>query len=265
MPYVQHTAAEQEELLRAIGVRRLEDLFAAIPAEIRLQHRLDLPAGQSEYEVLRDLGALGARNRPAGSMTSFLGAGIYDSIVPSVVGAMLSRSEFYTAYTPYQAEISQGTLQTIYEFQTMVANLTGMDLANASMYDGASALAESAMLMTDGTERRRILVPASLHPRYRAVLDTYTSDLEHEIVVLPYGADGRLDAARVAAACDETTGVLVLQQPNFFGLVEDVAALRTALEGLPAERRPELVVAVDPVSLGVLTPPGEYGARDRRR
>jgi glycine dehydrogenase subunit 1 len=193
-------------------------------------------------------------------MTSFLGAGIYDGIVPSSVGAILSRSEFYTAYTPYQAEISQGTLQTIFEFQTMIANLTGLDLANASMYDGATALAESAMLMVDGTPRHRILAPGSLNPRYRAVLDTYTSDVEPEVVTVPYGRDGRLDLQRLTALCDGSAGVLLLQQPNFFGIVEDTAAVQQTLDALPADKRPELVVSVDPVSLGVLVPPGEYGA-----
>ena len=261
MPYVQHTEAEQREMLQVIGVRRLEDLFAAIPAEIRLQRPLDLPAGKSEYEVLRDIAALGSRNHPAGSMVSFLGGGAYDGIVPSVVGAILSRSEFYTAYTPYQAEISQGTLQTIYEFQTMVANLTGMDLANASMYDGATAMAECALLLAHDSDRKRVLVPAALHPRYRAVLDTYASDVDLEIATLPCGRDGRLDLERLPAACDAATGVLVLQQPNFFGQVEDAPALRRVLDDMPAERRPELLVATaDPVSLGVLVPPGEYGA-----
>jgi glycine dehydrogenase subunit 1 len=261
MPYVQHTEAEQREMLQAIGLRRMEDLFAAIPPEIRLQRPLGLPAGQSEYEVLKDIAALGSRNRPAGSMVSFLGAGAYDGIVPSVVAAILSRSEFYTAYTPYQAEISQGTLQTIYEFQTMVANLTGMDLANASMYDGATAMAECALLLAHDSDRKRILAPANLHPRYRAVLDTYVSDVDVEVATVPCGRDGRLDLERLPAACAATTGVLVLQQPNFFGQVEDTAALRRVLDAVPAERRPLLlVVTADPVSLGVLVPPGEYGA-----
>jgi glycine dehydrogenase subunit 1 len=261
MPYVQHTEADQQEMLRAIGVRSLDDLFASVPADIRLRGALDLPRGRSEYEVMRDLAALGARNRPAGLATSFLGGGIYDGIVPSVVGAMLSRSEYYTAYTPYQAEISQGTLQTIFEFQTLIANLTGLELANASMYDGATALAECAMLLTDGTDRRRILVPASLHPRYRAVLDTYVSDLPIAVATVPAGPDGRLDLAALARLCTPETGVLVVQQPNFFGIAEDTTALRRALDALPPERRPELLVAVpDPVSLGMLVPPGQYGA-----
>ena len=260
MPYVQHTPEDQQEMLRTIGVRSIDDLFASVPADIRLQKPLGIPRGQSEYDVLRDLAALGAKNRPAGGMTSFLGAGIYDGIIPSVVGAMLSRSEFYTAYTPYQPEVSQGTLQTIFEFQTMIARLTGMDLANASMYDGASALAESAMLMTDGSGRRRVVVPAALHPNYRTVLDSYASDVGMELVTLPYGADGRVDTAQLTGLCDGTVGVVVLQQPNFFGLVEDTVAIRRALDALPPERRPELVVSVEPVSLGVLVPPGEYGA-----
>ena len=261
MPYVQHTEAEQQEMLRAIGVRSLDDLFASVPEAIRLRRRLDLPPGRSEYEVLQEIAALGRKNRPAGAMTSFLGAGIYDGVIPTMVGAMLSRSEFYTAYTPYQAEVSQGTLQTIFEFQTMIANLTGLDLANASMYDGATALAECAMLLSDAGPRKRVLVPANVHPRYRAVLATYASDVGLEVETLPVGRDGRIDLARLPASCDGTAGVLVLQQPNFYGLVEDTSALRRALDGLPAEKRPELLVAcVDPVALGVLVPPGEYGA-----
>jgi glycine dehydrogenase subunit 1 len=261
VPYVQHTAEDQRDLLRVIGVESIADLFANIPPQIRRDRPLDMPRGLSEYEVMRDIAALGARNRPAGSMTSFLGAGIYDGIVPAAVGAILSRSEFYTAYTPYQPEISQGTLQTIYEFQTMVARLTGMDLANASMYDGATALAECALLMLDGKTRRRVLAPAGLHPHYRAVLDTYASDMDVEVVTLPQAADGRIDSARLADVCaDGHAGALIVQQPNFFGLVEDTTAIRAALAGLPAERQPELVAAVCPVSLGVLVPPGEYGA-----
>ena len=260
MPYVQHTEADQREMLAAIGKARLEDLFSAIPAEIRLRGPLGIPPGAAEYDVLRDLQGLAARNHPAGGMVSFLGAGIYDGLVPSVVGAILSRSEFYTAYTPYQAEVSQGTLQTIYEFQSMIAHLTGLDLANASMYDGSTALAECAMLLTDHTHRRRILAPAGLNPRWRAVLDTYVSDLDLEVVTVPNGPDGRMDLAALASLCNDGTGVLLLQQPNFFGLVEDTTALQRVLQGLPAERRPELAVAVDPVSLGVLVPPGEYGA-----
>jgi glycine dehydrogenase subunit 1 len=260
MPYVQHTEADQRVMLAAIGKARLEDLFAAIPAAIRLRAPLDLPPGASEFEVLRDLNGLAARNRAAGSMVSFLGAGIYDGLVPTVVGAMLSRSEFYTAYTPYQAEVSQGTLQTIYEFQSMIAHLTGLDLANASMYDGATALAECALLLTDHTHKRRILAAGGLHPRWRAVLDTYVSDLDLEVVTVPQGADGRMDPAALAGLCDDKAGVLLLQQPNFFGLVEDTTALQRALQALPESRRPELAVAVEPVSLGMLVPPGEYGA-----
>jgi glycine dehydrogenase subunit 1 len=261
MPYVQHTEADQQEMLREIGVGRLADLFESIPAAIRLRRPLELALGQSEYEVMRDLAALGRLNRAAGAMTSFLGAGVYDGVIPSVVGAMLSRSEYYTAYTPYQAEVSQGTLQTIFEFQTMIANLTGMDLANASMYDGATALAECAMLLAEAAEHRKVLAPANLHPRWRAVLDTYASDVHLEIVTMPCGRDGRVDLSQLATACDGTAGVVILQQPNFYGIVEDTAALRRTLDALPEERRPELVVAVpDPVSLGVLVPPGEYGA-----
>ena len=260
MPYVQHTEADQRDMLRVIGVEGLDDLFESIPAEIRLRRPLDLPPGASEHEVMHDLAVLAARNRPAGSLVNFLGAGVYDSIIPAVVGAILSRSEFYTAYTPYQAEVSQGTLQTIYEYQTLMARLTGMDLANASMYDAATALAESALLLSGEVGRRRILAPAALHPRCRAVLDTYVSDIDHQVVTVPYGKDGRIDLARLVAACDGSAGVLILQQPNFFGIVEDTAAVQMALAALETNHRPELVACVDPVSLGVLVPPGEYGA-----
>jgi glycine dehydrogenase subunit 1 len=261
VPYVQHTEADQQEMLRVIGVRSLDELFAPVPENVRLHRPLDLPPGKSEYEVLGDIAALGRMNRPAGERPSFLGAGIYDGVIPSVVGAMLSRSEYYTAYTPYQAEISQGTLQTIFEFQTMIANLTGLDLANASMYDGATALAECSMLLAEARPGHRVLVPANLHPRYRAVLETYASDRELAVDMVPCAADGRLDLGRLAVKCDGTAGVVVLQQPNFFGVVEDTAALQRQLEALPDARRPELLVACpDPVSLGILVPPGAYGA-----
>lgn len=241
-------------MLQELGLTSVADLFADIPEEVRLRRPLDLPAGMAEPEVARLLEDLAAANRPG--LVCFLGGGAYDHYVPAVVGHLLNRGEFLTAYTPYQPEISQGTLQVMYEFQTMICTLTGLDVASASIYDGASALAEAALMAFRATGRRRVLVARAVHPRHRQVLRTYLAGPGLAVEEVPWGATGAVDPAEVAARLDEDVAAVIVQEPNFFGVLEPVRAI-----GEIARRRGALFIAsVNPVSLGLLEPPAAYGA-----
>ena len=242
-------------MLEAVGVSSLADLFACVPEKLRLEGGLDLPAAASEQSVLAELEALAARNVHAGSHAWFLGAGVYPHFSPAVVDAIASRAEFLTAYTPYQAEISQGTLQAIFEWQTMMCGLTGLDVSNASMYDGASATAEAALMAMRITRRARVVATAGLHPHYRDVLETYLSGLGSEVVDAPRAADGR--SAPLDALVDDETACVIVQQPGFLGCIEDLAAAAEAARA----RGALLVVAVtEALSLALLRPPGELRA-----
>jgi glycine dehydrogenase subunit 1 len=257
MRYLPHTPGEVSGMLERIGVNSLEDLFVGIPAPVRLKRPLDLPQAASEVELLRELKVLAAKNATPETHKSFLGGGAYHHFIPAVIDQLVSRSEFYTAYTPYQPEISQGTLQAIFEFQTMVCQLSGMDVANASMYDGASACAEAVLMAARLTRRKRVLVSRALNPRYRGVIATYCSYLDLELVEVAVAADGRTDSTDLAAKLDEATAAVVIGYPNYFGVVEDLAALAEAAHGTGAR----LVTAVaEPVALGLLKSPGELGA-----
>ncbi len=254
MSFVPHSDVDRAEMLAAAGVERVEDLYSDIPPELRLTQPLDLPAPLSEWEAVRLMSEYAAAN-PA--TLGFAGAGIYDHHVPAAVDHLIRRSEYYTAYTPYQPEVSQGTLQVIYEFQTMVCELTGLDVANASMYDGASATAEAALMALAVTRRNRIVVAGALHPHYARVLETYLAGQETEIVRVGAGSDGLADAVAVAEALDDSTAAVLVQNPNFFGLIEDVAPLAD----LAHEHDALLVTAVaDALSLALLRPPGDCGA-----
>ena len=254
MRFTPHTEEDRREMLRQIGASSVDELFSDLPAAVRLDRPLNLPDGLPESEVARLLSSLAARDFDMGKYVSFLGGGAYDRYVPSVVGEMLRRSEFYTAYTPYQPEISQGTLQAIFEFQSLIAALTGLDIAQASLYDGATAVAEAAMLAWGQTGRERIVVARSVDPQYRAVLRTYAHGRGLEVVELPL-SDGRAAAEDIAGAAEGAACVIV-QHPNFFGLLEDVDSLVKATHDKGA-----LYIAVaDPISLAVLRPPGAYGA-----
>jgi glycine dehydrogenase subunit 1 len=242
-------------MLASIGSEGVEDLFAAIPEKLRLGRPLAVPAAGSEQEVLRDLERLAARNENAAGGDFFLGAGAYVHFIPSAVDALVSRSEFTTSYTPYQAEISQGTLQAIFEWQTMICGLTGLEVANASMYDGASATAEAALMAMRLTGRHRVAVSAALHPHYRQVLETYLDGLGAEVVAVPRAPDGR--TADWHPSVDDRTACLVVQQPNFFGVVEDLEAAAEAAHGSGAL----LATSVnEALSLALLRAPGELGA-----
>ena len=252
MSYTPHTADEVRAMLERIGAPSLEALFEAVPARLRARADLKLPPALAERALLAYLDDLAARNLPASRATSFLGAGAYHHFVPSAVDALASRSEFATAYTPYQAEISQGTLQAIFEFQTLVCQLTGLEVANASLYDGASATAEAVLMALRTTRRRRVYLSDALHPHYRRVVQTYLSALDVEIEQLPVRADGTTELGTLAEpAC------VVLQYPNFFGSVEDPAPFAAAVH----EAGGLLVTTTaEPLALALLRSPGELGA-----
>ncbi len=252
MSYLPHTPQEREEMLAAIGVNNVDDLFANIPEELR-SGPLNIPRGMSEMEVLRLDNALASENLNLDSTPGFLGAGAYHHFIPSAVGAITGRSEFYTSYTPYQAEVSQGTLQVIYEYQTMMAELTGLDISNASLYDAATAVAEAATIAINETRRNRIVIAGGVHPEYRQVLKTYLHGEGFEFVEM----DERwvLDAT-TAGAIDDTVAGVIVQSPNFWGAIEPMAELADL-----AHSRGALFIAVNnPLSLALLAPPGEYGA-----
>jgi glycine dehydrogenase subunit 1 len=256
LSYVLNTPDDQRAMLRQIGAASVDDLFKNIPPDLRLQRPLNVPPALSEIELTRHLSALAASNRPAGEAVCFLGGGAYDHFIPAVVDAVAGRSEFYTAYTPYQAEASQGSLQAFFEFQTMICELTGLDVSNASLYEGGSAVAE-AVLMAMGATRRhgKVLVAESIHPEYRRTLSTYLTNLEPRVETLstPHGF---LDPDDLKRNVDDQTCAVVVQHPNFFGCLEEVEALAAAAHAKGAL----LIVSFDPISLGLLKRPGQYGA-----
>ncbi len=256
MPYIVNTPHDRQSMLEAVGVASLEDLFAMVPPELRLKRPLNVPPAIGELELTDHLTALAARNTSPAQAACFLGAGSYDHFIPAVVDFVASRSEFYTAYTPYQAEASQGTLQAMFEYQTLVTELTGMDVSNASLYDGGSAVAE-AVLMSLGATRRwdRVVVAQSVHPEYRQNLQTYLANLGTEMVTV--GTPGGYVAPEdLQQAVNQQTACVLVQHPNFFGCLEEVDALADIVHQAGAL----LVVAVDPISLGLLKRPGDYGA-----
>ena len=255
MPYFPNTESDRQAMLEAIGVSSIDDLFAMVPAELRLKGDLCVLPGMGEMELTAHVAELAARDVPATAATCFLGGGSYDHFIPAVVDAISGRSEFYTAYTPYQAEASQGSLQAFFEYQTLITQLTGMDVSNASMYDGGSAAAEGVLMAMHATDRRRVIMAQTVHPEYREVVATYLANLHVDLVTLP-APGGAAAAAELASAVDDQTACILVQHPNFFGCLEDVDSLAEA-----AHRAGALVVAaVDPISLGLLRRPGEWGA-----
>ena len=247
------TESDREEMLAAIGVASVEELFRDIPAAVRFEGRLDLEPRLSEPELVRHLEELAAKNVDTAKELSFLGAGIYDHYVPAVVDAVLSRGEFLTAYTPYQPEMSQGVLQAIFEYQTAICELTGMDVSNASGYDGATVAADACLVARDVTGRTKVVLAETLNPQVRQVVKTYAVGFGLEVVEVPH-TGGTIDPDRLAAAAQDAAAV-IFQQPNFFGCLEpapELAAAANEAGALP-------VAHVDPVSLGVLEAPGNYG------
>lgn len=257
MRYIPNTPEDRTAMLAAIGVADFDELVAEVPDSLRLKGPLNLPPALDESSLMNELHRLADKNADTAHHACFLGGGAYDHFIPSVIRHLASRSEFLTAYTPYQAEVSQGTLQAAFEFQSMVCELTGMDAANASMYDGASATAEAAMMAQRVTKRDEVAVSAAVHPNYRRVLRTYLSGLKSPVVEIPYSETaGTTDLAALAEDVSDATACIVIQYPNFFGCIEDVKAVAEI-----AHARGALLVAiVDPVALGILKSPGELGA-----
>jgi glycine dehydrogenase subunit 1 len=253
--YTSATEQDRREMLDAIGVGSIDELFEDIPEPLRLGRPLELPDGKPETEVYDRLAELAARNSHAEAETSFLGAGMYDHYVPAIVDAITSRSEFLTPYTPYQPEISQGGLQVMFEFQTAMSELTGLPISNAALYEGPSAVASAAYLAIGATGRRRLVASRGLHPHSRESLVTYGAGYGSELAEVPL-AGGVTDASALAGAIDEQTAAVFLQQPNFLGAVEDIEELAAAAK----ERGALVIVACDPIALSILKPPGECGA-----
>ncbi len=255
MRYLPHTAEDRAVLLRAIGVSSVDALFKDVPKGKLLPGPVpDLPMHKGELEVERILSALAAKNIPAGSVPSFLGAGAHRHHVPAAVDHLIQRSEFLTSYTPYQPEVSQGTLQMLFEFQTQVALITGMEVANASMYDGATGCAEAVMMANRVTRRSRAVLSGALHPHYRAVTETQARFTDFEVVSAPPAPDGRED---LAGMIDKNTSCVVVQNPGFFGHVRDLSPLATACHAAGALL---VVVVTEVVSLGAIRAPGAMGA-----
>ncbi len=253
--YIPNTDEDVRRMLDAIGVKSVDDLFEPVPSDVRLRGDLKIPAAMSEPDLMRHLQDRACENADCGRAAVFLGAGVYRHFAPSFIDQLLLRSEFYTAYTPYQPEIAQGTLQAIFEFQTLVCQLTGMDLANASMYDGSTATTEAALMATRLTHRDRVVVARSVHPQYRQVLKTYTQNLGVSIVEIGYGPDGSVDQQALAQAA-EGAAAFVFQYPNYFGVIEDPRPIVAAAHGAGA-----LAVAAvtEPLALALVQPPGAFG------
>ncbi len=240
-----------------LGLSKEDELFTSIPSNLRLTRPLNVPAAMSETEVLNHFQGLGKSNASVESHACFLGAGAYNHFSPTVIDAIISRSEFYTAYTPYQPEISQGTLQSIFEYQTLICQLTGLDVANASLYDGSSATAEAALMAARVTGKKCILLARGLHPEYRRVLGTYVQNLDLQVKELDQTADGRVDRASLEEQLGKYCGPVIIQSPNFFGVIEDLAGIAALVKAAGGVL---VVVVTEGVSLGLLKPPGELGA-----
>ncbi|MBC8354822.1 MAG: aminomethyl-transferring glycine dehydrogenase subunit GcvPA [Planctomycetes bacterium] len=255
MPYTFNTPEDQHAMLDAIGAASIDDLFAPIPDSLRLERPLDIPAAMGELELTQHMQALAAKNEHAGQKTCFLGGGSYDHFVPAVVDAIASRGEFYTSYTPYQPEVSQGNLQVTFEYQTLICQLTGMDVSNASLYDGGSAAVEAVLLCMSVTKRSKVVTTASVHPEYRQIIETYFTHLDAELITVGSPA-GIVSIEELEEAVDDDTACVLLQQPNFFGCVEDAERI----SGIAHEHGALFVVSCDPISLGQLKRPGDLGA-----
>ncbi|WP_210609646.1 aminomethyl-transferring glycine dehydrogenase subunit GcvPA [Priestia flexa] len=253
--YLPMTSEDQQQMLKAIGVSSVDELFSDIPESVRFQGEYNIKKAASESELIKELTNLATKNKNLKEYASFLGAGVYDHYMPIIVDHVISRSEFYTAYTPYQPEISQGELQAIFEFQTMICELTGMDVANSSMYDGGTALAEAAMLSAGQTRKKKVLVSETVHPESRAVLETYAAGQYIEVVEVP-SQDGVTDLTVLKERMDDDVAAVIVQYPNFFGQVEPLREI----EAIAHQGKGMFVVSSNPLSLGLLTPPGQFGA-----
>lgn len=255
MPYISNTDAERQEMLKSIGVEHFTDLLNNIPEKFR-PAKLDLDKPLSELELRAKFDKLGNANIPTSSVNSFLGAGVYDHFIPAAVDHIILKPEFHTAYTPYQAEVSQGTLQAIYEYQTMICELTGMEIANAGMYDGASATAEAILMAVRKTRLNRAVLAGNMHPAFIEVVKAYTEGIGLELEIVE-AKNGTICAEDVKKAMNDQTACFVLQTPNFYGCIEDAFAIEEVVHSF---KKALFVVAVDPISLAVLNAPSEYKA-----
>jgi glycine dehydrogenase subunit 1 len=258
MRYIPNSQADRQGMLADIGIDSIEQLFSGIPSKLRLRRLLDLPRALSEPELLEYFRQRAAQN-PVDS-ASFLGAGVYRHYIPIIIDALVSRSEFYTAYTPYQAEVSQGTLQAVFEFQTFMAQLTGMEVANASLYDGSTGLAEAVLMAHRIARKNRFLVAKTIHPEYRAVVGTYARNLGIEIELIDYTAEGTIDLEKLESKLDPNIAAVVVQSPNFFGSIEkvhDIAEIAHKHDAL------SITNICEASSLGILRPPGSDTAENR--
>lgn len=253
--YLPTTEQDREEMCRFLGISSVDELFDDIPDQVKLKRRLNIPEALSEPEIVKYFSRLANRNINSDDYVYFLGAGIYDHYIPSTVNHVISRSEFYTAYTPYQPEISQGELQAAFEFQTMICELTGMDIANSSMYDGPTALAEAANLAASTTKKRKVVVSKAVHPEARSILKVYAKGQRYEVEEVGF-RDGVTDLDALGKAVDTDTAAVIVQYPNFFGCIEDLYEI----EKIAHQYNGLLVVSSNPLALGILEPPGEFGA-----
>jgi len=258
MTYTPHTTDDKRLMLERVGAKSFEELMAFIPPDVRLNRELSLPSPLSELGAVRLLNELAGANRNTAQMVSFLGGGSYDHYIPAVIDHIAARSEFYTAYTPYQAEVSQGTLQAIYEYQSLICELFDMEVSNASMYDGASALAEACHAARDITRRNKVVIVDSVNPHYVRVVETYTHGLCIPLTRVPSCAacGDRSNLGALEAAIDDQTAAVLVQHPNFHGCLEPVREISRIVH----QKGALLVVSVDPISLGILEPPGSYAA-----
>src|SRR3989338_5224728 len=258
MSYIPHTEKDIKEMLNAIGIASVEGLFNSIPDSLKIKKTLNLPPALSEQELIHELTELSRKNAAVGEYVSFLGAGAYHHYIPSLVNHLISRSEFYTAYTPYQPEISQGTLQAIFEYQTLICQLTGMEVGNASMYDGASATAEAVLMARRINNKSKVILSSALHPEYREVVNTYLFSDGNNIREILYCTEtGRTLPEAIEKLVDKDTACVVIQQPNFLGSIEDI---KTVSEIVHKNNSILIVAIAEPISLGLLKSPGELGA-----
>jgi glycine dehydrogenase subunit 1 len=253
--YLPMTETDKQQMLETIGVNSIDELFSDIPERVRFKGEYNIKPKKTETALMKELTQLAQKNADLRSHTSFLGAGVYDHYMPVIVDHVLSRSEFYTAYTPYQPEISQGELQAIFEFQSMICELTGMDVANSSMYDGGTALAEAAMLSTGQTRRKKVLISSAVHPEAKEVVKTYAKGQYIEVIEIPH-KDGVTDAEALKDMINDEIAAVIVQYPNFFGRIEPLKELEEIIHA----QKSLFVVSSNPLSLGALTPPGKLGA-----
>jgi len=254
-PYIPNTPEDEKRMLEAIGVDSIDELFKDIPESVRLNRELNLNPSMSEVEVSRYLSDLSQKNKSINQLTCFLGAGAYDHYIPSIVSHITSISEFYTSYTPYQPEISQGTLQYIFEYQTLICNLTGMDVSNASLYDGGTAVAEAAFMATNANRKNQIIISKTVNPQYRQVLNTYAHLQGIEVVEIDDDV-GATNLEGLKKHISDKTAAVIVQNPNFFGIIEDLKAIE---EVTHSQKKALLIDIVNPISLGILKKPADLG------